>query len=188
MEDSTGRKYASIHIILENRYSLRQLTGALNGAVDNIGAAFVDALDVPRSPAFNGLFKVMQKMMAGSTLIKENPRGYSLSDGRVGMDNIAVVAKKLSQNFDNDSIFHSCVYDDDVFCFGLCRNDEKQSEHVSGNLQGHGKDEKNEGCDEYRRRFTVPSLEAVSEWETMKGTDFEKHLENHMGIVYDITQ
>ena len=76
MEDNMGRKYASIHIITDSKYTSRQIAHAINSAVENIDLALVESFDAPRSPAFNVLMKMMQKMMLASKVIKENGRGY----------------------------------------------------------------------------------------------------------------
>ena len=130
--------------------------------------------------------KMMQKMMLASKVIKENGRGYSISDGRVGMDNIADVARILSRFFNNDPILYSCVHDDDIFCFGLFQNGEAISEHISGNLRPYGMEAKNEGCPGYCRIFSISASGDAAELQTRKGVDFEEYLKEHTGIDFEI--
>lgn len=140
-----GRKYGSLHIRLENPdYCINAIVDALNSVMDTVIPTSMEIaaerlglnLDQHQLSALNSLIKTKLACYKKQSIVKHGVF-VSMSDERITFENIRTIALKLSVVL-NIPVFFSSVFDDDVFLFGLCQNNEIVALHMSGECEAYG--------------------------------------------------
>ncbi len=141
-----GRKYASLHIRLED------LDNDIDAAKKSY-ASVMDTIfptDIKEAAGRLGLRISPEQLSAVNAFVKmglsysrkkqktlEHNGFVSVYDERMTFENVQAIAQKLSAIL-KARVFFSSVYDDDVFLFGLCEDGETISLHISGNCEAYG--------------------------------------------------